>query len=73
MDKSMYVIVPTNSVSVRMINLSTASAVDDLRKNNDGTLCILRVSTPVHDAFLDYVWYTHLEILEELAKEDWNG
>lgn len=73
MVKSMYVIVPTASVSIKMINLSTSRSVEDLRKNNDGSLSILRVLTPVHDAFLDYIWYTPSEILEELEKEGWNG
>lgn len=66
-----YFIVPTVEVTTKMINLCTSNSKEDLRKNADGTLSILKVIPPPHNIFLDYMLYTKEEILDELKKEEW--
>lgn len=67
-----YVIINIEDVTLRMLNLSTSTNIEDVRKNNDETKIILKISQPINDVFLDFELYSNEEILELLNTDsDW--
>ena len=67
-----WVIVNVSDITDEMIVSAIQSSMATLRKTLDGSKAILKFegSTPI--CFDGLTIYNHSEILEELAKSDWN-
>ena len=66
-----WVILSVSNVTDEMIDNSIQTSLDTLRKNADNSKCILKWSGDTPSCFNGIKTYTHLEILEELKKLDW--
>lgn len=70
---TMYAVVDV--VTVSQLDNAIQIHVENLRKNIDGTKCILKFNTKngaVPDAFHDSVLYSYDEIVTELANPEWD-
>lgn len=68
-----YLIVPIADVTIPMLNLAISNRLDAARKSLDGSKCILEVSEPVNEIYLNYVWYTKQEIEQIVLLDEWLG
>ena len=66
-----YVIVNVSDVTDEMISSAIQTGVNTLRKSLDNSRAVLKWDGDTPSCFNGIKTYTHLEILEELKKLDW--
>ena len=66
-----WVIIDVSSITSEMISNANQASMDTLRKTLDGNKAILKWDGDTPSCFDGLTTYTHLEILEELAKSTW--
>lgn len=67
-----WVIVNVSDITDEMIVSAIQSSMATLRKTLDGSKAILKFEGSTPSCFDGLTIYNHSEILEELAKSDWN-
>ena len=67
-----WVIVNVSNITDEMIVNAMQTSMDTLRKTLDGSKAILKFEGSTPSCFDGLTIYNHSEILEELAKSDWN-
>ena len=68
-----WIIINVSDITDEMISSSIQSSMDTLRKTLDGNKAILKWDGDTPSCFDGLTTYTHSEILEELAKSEWNN
>ena len=68
-----WIIINVSDITDEMIDNALETSLDTLRKSLDGTKTILKWDGDTPSCFDGLTTYTHSEILEELAKSEWNN
>ena len=68
-----WIIINVSDITDEMISSSIQSSMDTLRKTLDGNKAILKWDGDTPSCFDGLTTYTHSEILDELAKSEWNN
>jgi hypothetical protein len=68
-----YVIIPTDDVTIEMIDASTNSSLNNTRKSIDGSKTLLKWHGDTPSCFDGMTSYTNSEIKTELVKSEWTG
>ena len=71
MIETTYVIIPVDEIIDIMVDTSLNNN-DSIRYSIDGSLAILKFTTKFPGVMQGYKKYTHIEILNELIKPEWN-
>lgn len=67
-----WIIVNVSDITEEMIIYAIQTSMDTLKKTLDGNKAILKWDGDTPSCFDGLTTYNHSEILEELAKSDWN-
>ena len=76
-----YMIIPIAEITDAMIATAEQTSYDTLRRNENGSLCVLKYQRSTYDYYIDgdppifsaYTKYTHGEILVLMEDADWAG
>ena len=68
-----WIIVNVSDITEEMLSSAIQSSMNTLRKTLDGSKAILKWDGDTPSCFDGLTTYTHSEVLEELAKSEWNS
>lgn len=66
---NIYIIVPENEITNRLINISTSRKISDMPITKDGDR-VLEILKKYQDYVLDYRWLTSSEVMEAVTSEE---
>ena len=67
-----WIIVNVSDITEEMFENAIETSMNSLRKSLDDSKAILKWEGDTPECFESYSVYSHSEILQELAKSDWN-
>lgn len=72
-----YMIIPLESITTIMINLSEHTHIDNIRVNNAGTNGVVKFNADsefAKETFISYIWYNETEMQDIIdTDEEWSG